>query len=209
MTQATRSSRQNPLEPKVHTKLFLIISLIVLSSCTSVGERTQLSVGYYNVRGDNFEQLDQQIALHGPEIEGVGKALAATRIRMLPDVRYKSMGDGCSISKAKVNVQAKVTLPRLAQARRANAELKRAWSNLEEYARVHEAVHVAIADRHAIMIEKALIDLPPQPTCRQLQDLARRTAGKMLTDHEAEQLNFDAEEKRRIDAIVKKRGKPS
>ena len=193
----------------MHAQLSILFALIFISACTSVGERTQLSVGYYNVRGDNFEQLDQQIALHGPEVDGVGKALAATRIRMVPDVRYMRKGDGCSISKAKVNVQAKVTLPRLAQSRRTSPDLRRAWSNLEEYARVHEAVHVAIADRHALMIEKALIDLPPQPTCRQLQDLARQTAGKMLTDHEAEQLNFDAQERQRIDAIIKKRAQAS
>ena len=181
------------------------VCIFLLAGCTQVGERTQLSVGYYDIYGTNFRQLDQQIALHGPNVEGVGKALAATRVRMIPDVRYQKKNGICEVTKAKVKVQAKVTLPRLSNRRTVNTDIRQAWNNLEEYARVHEAVHVAIADKYAVLIEKELLQLEGQQTCELLEKIAQEKAKELLAEHEADQLQFDRDENDRINKLIRRK----
>lgn len=182
--------------------LATIALLSSLVGCTAVGERTRLSVGYYDIKGNSFSELDQQILLHGPTVEGVGKALAATKIKMVPDIRFSQKGGKCFLTKTRVNVQARVTLPRLANQRQLKKSLQRAWRNLEEYARLHEAVHVAIADHHALEIEKSLAAMVPAKDCDTLKSNARSLAAKMLEKHELEQLKFDANEKKRIKSLT-------
>lgn len=175
---------------------------LVAAACTSVGERTSLSVGYYAIGGDTFEDIDQQIQLHGPTVLGVGRALAATTVRMVPDFRFAMSGGACRVTQARVNVKAHVTLPRLTSQQRLRAELSRAWDNLEQYARLHESVHVAIADSHALKAEKAIAALEPEPACDSMRGNANLLFRQMMVEHERDQLRFDEEERSRIAALV-------
>jgi predicted secreted Zn-dependent protease len=174
----------------------------VLASCTSVGERTNLSVGYYSIQGESFAELDQQIALHGPLVAGVGKALAATNVQMIPDFHFSFSQGACRPESAHVRVKAHVTLPKLASPDKLRRELSGAWDNLEQYARLHEAVHVAIADRYAIKAEKAILALPPEKECSTLRSNAAVTFRRLMAEHERDQLQFDEDEKSRIAQIV-------
>ena len=185
-------------------RLVLLFLAFVPAACTEVGERTQLSVGYYSVFGRTFEELDQQIALHGPNVGHVGKALAATNIHMVPDFRFVSHGGKCHVASAHVAVQAHVTLPRLANPERVKRALSRAWDNLQQYARLHESVHVAIADSYALKAEKLISSLPAQDDCATLHANAVAAFHKLMNEHEREQLQFDEDEKERIAAIVER-----
>jgi len=182
-----------------NTGKILLFSL--LAGCNSVGERTLLSIGYYDIKGTSFSQLDQQISLHGPTVEGVGKALAATKIKMVPDIRFSQKNGKCYLTRTRVNVHARVTLPRLTNRHQLKKNLRNAWQNLEEYARLHEAVHVAIADQHALKIEKSLAAMAPAKNCETLKANARSLAARLLEKHEQEQLQFDAKEKIRIQKL--------
>ena len=173
-----------------------------LMACTPVGDRTQLSVGYYAVSGSSFEELDEQIALHGPRVSGVGRALAATSIRMIPDFRFSMANGRCQVSSARVSVSAHVTLPRLAEPRTMRRSVVRAWDDLESYARLHEAVHVSIADRYALGVERAVMALGPARECSQLRNAAAGIFRDWMVRHEAEQLRFDAEERERIARLI-------
>ena len=173
-----------------------------LAACTPVGERTQLSVGYYSIAGSTFDELDQQISLHGPTVNKVGRALAATNVRMLPDFQFKTVGGKCTVASARVDVQAHVTLPRLTNPERVKRELSKVWNNLEQYARLHESVHVAIADSYALKAEKAVTALPPQPDCQTLRGNAVLAFRKLMAEHEREQIQFDEDEKDRIAELV-------
>ena len=184
------------------TPLALAVAAL-LAACTSVGERTQLSVAYYSIEGSSFAELDQQIALHGPNVLGVGRALAATNVRMVPDFRFASNGNGCRVSHAHVSVKAHVTLPRLASRQQLKRELSQAWNNLAEYARLHEAVHVAIADNYAVKAEEEVRGLTSEPNCNQLRDKAVVVFKRLMADHEREQLRFDEEEQGRIAGLVR------
>lgn len=179
-----------------------ILLASVLAACTPVGERTQLSVGYYSIAGSTFDELDEQISLHGPTVNRVGRALAATNVRMLPDFQFKTAGDKCVVASARVDVQAHVTLPRLANPERMKRDLSKVWNNLEQYARLHESIHVAIADSYALKAEKLVMALPPQADCQTLRGNAVLAFRKLMNEHEREQIQFDEDEKDRITTLV-------
>lgn len=175
---------------------------VLLAACSAVGERTSLSVGYYSIQGESFEDIDQQIALHGPSVMGVGKALAATTVRMSPEFNVGWSDGACRMTSARVSVQAHVTLPKLTSQQRLRTELAKAWDNLEQYARLHESVHVAIADKHAVKAEKAVMALPPEASCDAMRTNAAMLFRQLMVEHEADQLKFDAEERLRIAGLV-------
>jgi len=177
---------------------------LMLAACTSIGERTQISVGYYTVKGETFSELDRQIALHGPNVAGVGKALAATSIRMIPDVRFALSRGECRITRARINVKARVTLPRHANIKRAERELQKAWNSLEEYARLHETVHVAIADKYALRAENRILRLKPQENCTIMRTKIMEISSEIFKQHDLEQLKFDADEQQRIGKLLAK-----
>ena len=178
--------------------LLAIAAVAVLAGCTSTSQRTSVNVGYYNVRGTSFEQLDKQIALHGPNVLGVGKAVASTSITMMPDIRFRESGGKCVVARSNIRVKADVTLPRLSDRQKAAKELRPAFSNIEQYAREHENVHVRIADQHAAMAERAIASLPPESSCKVLQAKAVSTFESIMKLHRTAQLKFDEDEKRRF-----------
>lgn len=174
------------------------------AACSEVGERTQLSVGYYSIHGKTFDELDQQIALHGPPVTGIGRALAATNIRMAPEFTYGFRDGNCVVQSANVRVQAHVILPRLASRTRLGLGLSRGWNNLEQYVRQHEAVHVSIADAYALKAENLVLSLPPEPECETLRGNVALAFRKLMAEHEQEQIQFDEDEKQRIKLLVAK-----
>ncbi|MCB1451807.1 MAG: DUF922 domain-containing protein [Nitratireductor sp.] len=184
--------------------LLLALPVIGIAACSPVGERTQLSVGYYSLSGRSFSEIDRQINVHGPTVGGFGKALAATSVRMVPEFRFVEENGRCKVGSAHVKVQAHVTLPRLANGGSLKRDLSKAWTNLEEYARLHESVHVSIADRHALNAERILVALPAERDCTAMRSSAQLTWRLLLASHEKEQLQFDENEKSRIADLVEK-----
>lgn len=182
--------------------VFALALPLLIAACTSVGDRTQLSVGYYSIEGKSFDELDEQIALHGPTVSGVGKALAATNVRMIPDFRFKLKNGRCRVETAHVAVKAHVTLPKLMRQEDLRAELSKAWNNLEQYARLHESVHVSIADSYATKAEDAVKQLPAEASCDTLRSNAILIFRRLMAEHERDQLQFDEEERERIAEMV-------
>lgn len=180
-----------------------LTAAVLLASCNSIGERTVFSVGYYTVNGDTFEEVDNQIELHGPNVAGVGKALASTDLQMQPVISYAAFSGGCRVDSARVNVRAKVTLPRHANIRRVKREVARAWTSLEEYARAHEAVHLAIADNYALKMEDTITALKPENDCSRMRRTVSEAFSILFEEHHKEQLQFDQDEKERIQNIAK------
>ena len=173
---------------------------LLIAGCTAV-PGSGVTVDYYNVRGTTARQIDGEIRRRGPNS---GHALAVARIRMIPDVTYDRAADGtCRYKQARVGVNAAVTLPRFVDRNRTSADLKRAIDNLDEYARFHEAVHVAIAEEFARRIGDQLRALPKFPSCEALDTRAAAISRGLLADHDATQRKFDADEQRRLAALAR------
>ncbi|MCB1438318.1 MAG: DUF922 domain-containing protein [Nitratireductor sp.] len=185
--------------------LTALCAVTLLSACTTSGQRTSIKVGFYDVKGESFEELDRQISLHGPRVEGVGKAIAATGIRMIPEIRTRISNGECNVASIRVRVKADVTLPRRRGSKSGNADVNRAFNNLQEYAKLHEAVHVTIADRYAAEAEKRISQLPARKTCGQLYKDIGAAFGEVMDEHRKAQLDFDLQENKRIAALAAKK----
>jgi len=70
---------------------------------------------------------------------------------------------------------------------------------------VHEAVHLAIADRYAIEMERAIGALPGQDNCVNMREEVQKVFTKLFEQHHEDQLQFDADEKSRIRGLVQRR----
>lgn len=183
-------------------QILVCMGAVLLAACSPFGERTTFSIQYYSISGKTFEELDQQIKLHGPNVLGVGKALASTDLRITPKLYMDYVKGGCAITRSRFSVNARVTLPRHSDENSLKKELAQAWGNLEEYARIHEAVHLAIADRYALRMEQAVAALPPAADCSKAKENAKAAFSALFEQHHQEQLAFDAAEKQRIKRLL-------
>ncbi len=186
--------------------VFFGIILPVAAGCT-VASKSGVSVDYYQIGGRSLEQLDQEIKEKGPRINGNEHAVAVSNIRMIPDIALLPGPKGCIVSRANINVQAKITLPRWINRKDAERRLARAWDNLDRYTRLHEAVHVTIAHKYAKQLEMELKTLRTGRSCSTTKKIVRATIKRTLRDHEREQLAFDASEKKRFAKLAGRRGR--
>ncbi len=182
--------------------LVSLACLLLLSGCNPLGERTVYSVGYYTIDGKDIDELHQQIQVHGPKVTGVGNALAAADITMVPSIKYELRDGLCHISSAKVHVNARVTLPRHSNKKVLERKLARTWNNLAEYAKVHEAVHLEIADRHALEMERTIASLQPRSNCATMRETVSKVFEVLYRRHHIEQLRFDQTERERIRVLA-------
>ena len=182
-----------------YRRLAAIATFVALGACTTV-PGSGVSVDYYNVRGTTANQIDGEIRRRGPNN---GHALAVARIRMIPEVQYDQRANGrCRYRVARIGVAAAITLPRFIDRNRTDNDLRQAIDNLDEYARFHEAVHVAIAEEYADRIGRNIRSLPYAPSCTALDAQAATISRTLLREHDAAQKKFDRDEQVRLAALT-------
>ena len=184
------------------------IAAVGLGGCT-LSSKTDVKLDYYYVGGQSLSQIDTEIRKKGPRIKGAQHAVAVANIKMIPDVSFSNRDEGCIVRKAKVKVRATVTLPRWNNRKGAKLELARAWDNLDRYTRLHEAVHVAIADKYARLLEASLKALPAAESCAEARKRAKEVVEETMKRHEREQRKFDRSEKERFARLARSGGKNS
>lgn len=176
--------------------LLPFLGMIVLAGCS----QAVVSTGFYDIQGNTAQSLDRDIKRKGPL---KGHALASAAIQFEPvSIVEKEDAQGCSISRARIKVIAKITLPRWKDRSGADADLKRAFNGLSRYAKAHEKVHVKIANFHARSMEKSLTAIKPQSSCEKLQKVADRVIKSELAKHRKAQNKFDSDEQRRLSRLI-------
>jgi len=176
------------------THIGLIAAGLAVAACTSTSSR--ITTTYYNINGITGADLDREIATKGPL---KGHALASAAIKFVPVAISYDEGDGkCRFREVKFRIDANVTLPRWRGHNSSDPELRTAWRFLSAYAREHEAVHVAIAEKYARKISEELKALPAKKDCDALDASAERVLKRNKTEHNREQLAFDREEQERL-----------
>ncbi|QKV17388.1 DUF922 domain-containing protein [Oricola thermophila] len=176
------------------THIALFAAALGLAACASTAPR--ITTTYYNINGTTGADLDREIAEKGPL---KGHALASAAIKFVPVAISYDKSDGkCRFRDAKFRIEANVTLPRWRTRASTDPELRTAWKFLSAYAREHEAVHVAIAEKYARKIGEELMALPAKETCDDLDKAAERVLKRNRVEHNREQLAFDEEEQQRL-----------
>jgi len=176
------------------TQIGLIAAGLAVAACTSTSSR--ITTTYYNITGVTGADLDREIATKGPL---KGHALASAAIRFVPvAISYSESEGKCRFREVKFRIEANVTLPRWRGHTSSDPELRTAWKFLSAYAREHEAVHVAIAEKYAGQISAELKALPAKKDCETLDASAERVLKRIKVEHNREQLAFDKEEQQRL-----------
>ncbi|MGI9355571.1 MAG: DUF922 domain-containing protein [Rhizobiaceae bacterium] len=176
--------------------------LVFIGGCQKITSN-RVAVDYYSISGNSTKSLDRQIRLKGPKIKGGRHAVAVARIRIIPDIKFKPVAGGCAVSRSRVNVDAKVTLPRWTGRRMASKKLGKAWDNIDRYTRMHEAVHVAIAFRFAQRMENELSSLRSSGNCEALKRRAETVVARHLEKHDQTQKQFDEDEQKKLLAFAR------
>lgn len=172
-----------------------IASLLVLAGCTT----SQVTTGYYDVKGNTAKRLDREFRSKGP---ANGHALASAAIRFEPlTLDYRQTATSCSVERSKIKVIANITLPRWLDRRGSDRELRAAFDNLAAYAKAHEEFHVKIAETAARDMEKSLKALSPSRTCKALDKRIERLIKVKLKEHDQAQKQFDRLEQIRLKAL--------
>ena len=177
----------------VSLALFLLLCASWETAAAEVVEKR--TVSYFDIRGNTADELDAALNARGPTVMGASSHHpAATRIRFGGQATYLESEGLCRIGSVKVTVETQIILPRWRDRKHAQARLSEVWNMLAADIERHEAHHAEIARDHARQMEKAILALPPQPSCDQLQIKVDRESQLAIERHDAAQARFDAEE---------------
>ncbi len=173
--------------------------------CSVSTANTSVTHHYYQFDDTTLHQNYQEIKNKGPKINGSEHAVAVANISMTPDISFQPLVGGCMVSRARIKVRATVVLPQWKNRKNAGGELAQTWDSLDRYTRLHEAVHVTIAEKHAKQIEKRLISLKTKRSCDATGKIVKRIIIRALKKHERAQISFDASEKRKFARLAKRK----
>ena len=170
------------------------LTLLALAACST--SKPGVTTVYYNVPGTTVEQINQQIAIRGPQN---GHAIGTTETRMTPKVRTVREDGECRIVSVQVVLELKVTLPRWMDLDRADSRTRTGFAALANHVEEHEQQHVEISQKYARKIEETLLAMPPEKTCRSLISKARTKFRQVFERHNQAQRDFDAAERAAIE----------
>jgi len=151
---------------------------------TSSSDRSKAreTIKYYDVRGTTIEELRHEVYSRGP-YDSTGQRFAGWaewRIRWWYD--REQVPQGCKVSRAVTETDIEYTLPRWVEAANAPEELRETWNRFVEALTVHEQGHGDLARALAAEIEFAIRNLPPEPTCEELDRKVNELANRMILE---------------------------
>lgn len=179
-------------------RLVVLVCAAVIAGCTST--QPSVTTAYYDLKGTTALHLDREIRRNGP---ANGHAIAAAEIRFVPvSLKKVETAEGCRVSDARIKVVANVILPRWRNRAGSTRDLKRAFDSMARYAKLHEAVHVQIANAAAREMEAQLLAIAPQKTCDLLEKRADAAILRVRKRHDKAQRDFDAAEQSRLARLL-------
>jgi predicted secreted Zn-dependent protease len=174
----------------------LLSACVLISGCTTP---SQVTTGYYDVKGKTAKALDRDLRRKGPLN---GHALAAAAIKFTPvEATTRLDATGCRAGTFRLRVDAEITLPRWKERAGADQQLSSGFDNLARYAKAHEQFHVRIAELAAREMETRVRAIPAQKTCAAFEKKAIATIAEVRRSHDRAQKEFDAAEQKRLAAL--------
>lgn len=163
-----------------------------------VRERTT----FFMVHGKNFDELNQQLGMKGPDLGRGERHVGATDVAFKWDATYANVAGGCRVKQARVDLDLRMMLPRWSAPSASSRETRTLWKTLRDDIAAHEAQHSQIAKAWLKRIEAKVRALPVESDCAKMETRTNSEIRAMIKLHDAEQLAFDAAEAKRIDARI-------
>jgi predicted secreted Zn-dependent protease len=148
---------------------------------------------YFSVGGRTPEEIESDLNRKGPRVGSTGgwRHPSATQTELTPRITYTRENRGCVISKASVNVQTKIILPRWRSRASADSGTELYWDTLSVDIQRHEETHVMIARNHARDLELALRNIGWQRDCKVAAAKAKAVSKRIFARHDRAQREFD------------------
>lgn len=168
------------------TRLVLALILLAFASSACSDPQVDVSVEYYDIRGDRASELRQQMNRKGPR--GYD-AYASWYVRWRFD--HERSAGRCSIADASASVKVEITLPRWVDEDDADDALRERWQSYYTALVEHENGHRDFGIRAAREIEEALASVAAQSSCEAVTQTANRTGKRILAGIVAEEKAYD------------------
>lgn len=146
------------------------------------------TIEHYEIRGENFDSLRQEIAAKGHG--GAGSVSAEVTYRFKSE-RIDGM---CEIREVRASCKSKVRLPRWFALQNAPAAMQTHWQQAYEKLKAHEMGHVAICVEVAKDVERAIWKVQASSHCYGIDQEAYDRAAKIVKGMDARQRAFDVRE---------------
>lgn len=174
------------------TIFFITFSSICLTQSASASKIYRTNQ-FYTISGNTAVEIDRSLSRLGPFIKTTGsRHLGATNLKFISDIRIEQQGRYCKVVKARIDIQAKILLPRWKQRNTTSSpELALIWDVLYSDIRRHEESHVIIARAHASEIEYALRSLYYRRNCNDLENDVNKVITRIMADHDRAQAYYE------------------
>lgn len=175
------------LRPVFCTVLFLALTPGSAESAT-----VSKTYNYFSIGGSTLEEIENELTLRGPQVKSTGKRHpGATQMEFTTRLTYGEKNGRCWITDAKVNMRAKVTLPRWKPRAKADGDVRLIWETLAADIKRHEESHIVIARNYARELEQSLKAIGRRKTCAAVAAKAQAVQTSVLARHDAAQDRFD------------------
>lgn len=147
---------------------------------------------YFSIGGSTLEEIQNELAERGPQLKSTGQRHpGATQMEFTSRLTYAEKDGRCRIADAKVNMRAKVMLPRWKPRSKADGDVRLIWETLSSDIKRHEESHIVIAKNYARELEQSLKAIGRQKSCAAVAAKAQEVQTAVLARHDAAQDRFD------------------
>ncbi len=174
-------------------KILLTFVAVASLSLPAAAAGLSKTYSYFSVGGRTPEEIETDLNRKGPRVGSTGgwRHPSATQTELTPRITYARGNRGCVISKASVNVQTKIILPRWRSRASADSGTRLYWDTLSVDIQRHEETHVMIARNHARDLELALRNIGWQRDCKVAAAKAKAVSKRIFAQHDRAQREFD------------------
>jgi predicted secreted Zn-dependent protease len=168
------------------------IAMIALTASAAGAASISKSYSYFSIGGSTLDEIESELAKRGPRVRDSGRRHpGVTQMEFKSRIGFGEQGGWCRVVQANVTVKAKVILPKWRRPKRADPDVSLIWDTLASDIKRHEESHVVIAKNHARELERALLAIDRQRTCKQTAERIKAVTTKVLARHGEAQDAFD------------------
>lgn len=151
------------------------------------------TIAYYDVSGSTPQELRKELNRFGPFDRDGRQWDAVTKWYVNWRYQYNRTEHGCRIASATSEAKVNITMPRLKQESSTPDTLRQSFEGYSANLLVHEKGHGQFGIDAARRIEEGLINLPAEPTCKRMGEVANEFGRKLIREASQQDIDYDAQ----------------
>jgi predicted secreted Zn-dependent protease len=173
---------------------FLLACLLLVPAAARGEWRAIEKTETYAITGQSGPELYASIGERGPQVGGLGRAIAHTSFKLTWRRKYEERDGACVLASALPKLTITYTLPKLTGKLPANIEAH--WQTFIAGVRKHELVHGDFIKEMVSAIEAATVGLTvaDDPQCRKIKSEMTKRLGEISRTQRQKSRDFDRAE---------------